>query len=110
MDPNANLSEQSYLLGYGADIDRVGRLRLIELRRALSDWLANGGFKPDWTAYPDAANAFHTWRTGKTSNYARTKPRVSVVCLECGKRWKVSPNASTLQCSKCNSVDIDVVT
>ncbi len=32
--------------------------------------------------------------------------RISVVCMECGKKWKtasVSP-----QCSRCNSVDIEV--
>ena len=34
--------------------------------------------------------------------------KVPVVCVECGKKWKVSPNAVTLQCSKCNSVDIEV--
>ena len=35
-------------------------------------------------------------------------PRVAVVCSECGRRWHVSPNAATLQCAKCNSVDIEV--
>ena len=34
--------------------------------------------------------------------------KVPVKCNECGKAWKVSPNAVTLQCSRCNSVDIDV--
>lgn len=34
--------------------------------------------------------------------------RILVRCAECGKAWRVSPNASCLQCSKCNSVDIDV--
>lgn len=34
--------------------------------------------------------------------------RVPVKCNECGKTWKVKPDASP-QCSKCNSVDIDVV-
>jgi hypothetical protein len=34
--------------------------------------------------------------------------RIKVVCLECGRTWKVSPNAVTLQCTRCNSVDIDV--
>jgi endogenous inhibitor of DNA gyrase (YacG/DUF329 family) len=34
--------------------------------------------------------------------------RILVQCNECGKRWKVSPQADP-QCSRCNSVDIDVV-
>lgn len=36
--------------------------------------------------------------------------KVKVVCNECGKRWSVSATTKTgPQCSKCNSVDIDVV-
>lgn len=34
--------------------------------------------------------------------------KVKVVCLECGRKWKVSPKANDLQCTKCNSVDIEV--
>lgn len=33
---------------------------------------------------------------------------VRVRCNECGRRWSVSPNAPTPQCSRCNSVDVEV--
>lgn len=33
--------------------------------------------------------------------------RIKVVCLECGKKFTVGPNADP-QCSRCNSVDIEV--
>lgn len=33
--------------------------------------------------------------------------RVSLVCNECGKQWKVRPNADP-QCPKCNGVDYEV--
>jgi hypothetical protein len=36
-------------------------------------------------------------------------PRVRVRCLECGRRWSVSPAARTTpQCRGCNSVDVEV--
>jgi Zn finger protein HypA/HybF involved in hydrogenase expression len=34
--------------------------------------------------------------------------RIKVVCLECGKRWSVSPKSDP-QCPKCNGVDYEVV-
>ena len=34
--------------------------------------------------------------------------KVPVVCNECGRTWKVSANAVTLECSRCGGVDIDV--
>lgn len=33
--------------------------------------------------------------------------KITVVCNECGKRWKVSP-CSDPQCPRCNSVDFEV--
>lgn len=33
---------------------------------------------------------------------------VTLICNECGKKWRVSPNASDPQCPKCNSVDWEV--
>ncbi len=36
-------------------------------------------------------------------------PKIKLKCNECGKTWKVSPNASDPQCKNCNSVDWDVV-
>ena len=56
MDPNANLAEQQTIL----DNDTIDRARLRELREALADWLANGGFEPNWTAY-SASSAYHLW-------------------------------------------------
>lgn len=59
MDPNANLAEQERLLD---SQERHDRRRLSELRHALEDWLAGGGFAPDWNKYPDASKAFKKWR------------------------------------------------
>jgi len=36
-----------------------------------------------------------------------TRVKIGVVCLECGKRWKVGPNASP-ECPKCGGTDFDV--
>jgi Zn finger protein HypA/HybF involved in hydrogenase expression len=33
--------------------------------------------------------------------------KIPVVCNECGKQWKVHPNADP-QCPKCGGVDFDV--
>ncbi len=39
----------------------------------------------------------------------KAKPeRVKLVCQECGKTWRVSPNANDPQCPKCNGVDYEV--
>lgn len=59
MDPNANLKEQNDLLNAESLSDKRRRA---ELRRALADWLWSGGFKPDWSKYPDAAKAFRKWQ------------------------------------------------
>lgn len=73
MDPNANLQEQERIIDRLAVIDAVGnrripddvfaewreaRQRLRELRNALTDWLAIGGFEPDWSAAPNARNYY----------------------------------------------------
>lgn len=34
--------------------------------------------------------------------------RIPVTCNECGKSFRVSPNASDPQCPKCGSVDLEV--
>lgn len=62
MDPNANLSEQSYLLSYGHGIDKRGERRLRELRIDLLEWMQKGGFEPNWDDYPEATKAFNAWR------------------------------------------------
>lgn len=63
MDPNANLQEQEriVLLAERRPLDRVqfresraAQARLKELRWALSRWLANNGFEPDWSLAPVA--------------------------------------------------------
>ena len=37
-----------------------------------------------------------------------TVVKISVQCNECGKKWRVSPNADP-QFPKCNSVDFEVL-
>lgn len=59
MDPNANLAEQASLLGATSSHDKQRRS---ELRRALSLWLARGGFAPDWSKHPQAAKEFRAWQ------------------------------------------------
>jgi len=63
MDPNANLKEQHELLAKRADgpLHNYDRYRLHELRTALREWIAGGGFVPDWTRYPEAADNYGTW-------------------------------------------------
>jgi hypothetical protein len=62
MDPLANLREQAALLYQD---DKVSQSRLYELRRDLRDWIARGGFTPDWKATAETATAwgaFLAWR------------------------------------------------
>jgi Zn finger protein HypA/HybF involved in hydrogenase expression len=35
-------------------------------------------------------------------------PKVKMECLECGKKFSVSPKNSDLSCPKCHGVDVDV--
>lgn len=58
MDPNANLKEQAELLNATSNYDKRRRS---ELRQALQAWIANGGFAPDWSAYPEATKAYKQW-------------------------------------------------
>ena len=58
MDPNANLAAQGRLLDASSTYDKRRRA---ELRRALQGWIANGGFQPDWKAYPAATKAYRKW-------------------------------------------------
>jgi Zn finger protein HypA/HybF involved in hydrogenase expression len=43
------------------------------------------------------------------SRAVQKQAKVKLECLECGRKWSVSPNAADPQCPKCNSVDLDVV-
>jgi hypothetical protein len=56
MDPNANLAEQQALMERSSVLGKSevakNKPRLAELRTALSDWLAAGGFEPNWKEYP----------------------------------------------------------
>lgn len=37
-------------------------------------------------------------------------PKLTLVCLECGKKRKVSPTASNDECPKCgNAIDFEVI-
>ncbi len=62
MDPNANLAEQERIInnakanGVVSVVSRNPRLR--ELRLALAEWMNRGGFEPDWTAAPNAAQYY----------------------------------------------------
>jgi hypothetical protein len=38
-----------------------------------------------------------------------TPAKVAVRCNECGRKWKVSPNAATLECARCGGCDIDPI-
>lgn len=65
MDPNANLQEQERILtarrsGNVARRYQAGRLR--ELRDALATWLHGGGFQPDWSKCPLAADYWRHMR------------------------------------------------
>ena len=63
MDPNANLQEQEAILTNWTIRADIARLR--ELRIALRDWLAAGGFEPTWTEYPIAARYYRGQRRYK---------------------------------------------
>jgi hypothetical protein len=62
MDPDANLKEQDQLVQLEQP-DTHDRARLTELRRALREWIARGGFAPNWPAYPAGAASFKHWQT-----------------------------------------------
>ena len=67
MDPNANLQEQERTI-IARDavkfVDPFGsehlayRAALRQLRAELNEWLAKGGFEPEWDKYPLASRYF----------------------------------------------------
>ena len=59
MDPDANFAEQVRLLNAETPADKARRR---ELRLALAEWLARGGFSPDFGASPETWRAFKKWR------------------------------------------------
>lgn len=63
MDPNANLQSQAYLIK--GSLDAYAKRRLLELRQALQEWLAHGGFEPLWEEFPEASIAYHAWKQAK---------------------------------------------
>jgi hypothetical protein len=53
MDPNANIAEQDRIMAIPyAQRTRAAHARLRELRAALDEWRARGGFDPEWGTYP----------------------------------------------------------
>lgn len=64
MDPNQNLTEQNDILelrklpGYAKN---AAGGRMLELRRALAEWMMKGGFAPDWSCHPEAARLYKAW-------------------------------------------------
>lgn len=71
MDPNANLQEQSELIAECSEYERdstmghpaygEARTQLTERREDLYQWLARGGYAPDWSRHPEAAGAYKQW-------------------------------------------------
>ena len=55
MDPDANLDEQERLMLYGNARTKAETERLKDLRAALGQWLARGGYEPKWSKCPVAA-------------------------------------------------------
>lgn len=60
MDPNANLAEQDQIAQLPKQ-HNYDRYRLYDLRVALRDWLASGGFEPDWAKYPAGTASYRKW-------------------------------------------------
>jgi len=61
MDPDDNLAEQA---------ERpINKDRLLELRIALTDWLAQGGFEPDWSKHESTSKAFRSWCIDRGHTY-----------------------------------------
>jgi hypothetical protein len=59
MDPNANAAEQETIMNTPyRQRTPVQHARLRELRRALDDWRAAGGYEPDWIQYPHLARRY----------------------------------------------------
>lgn len=75
MDPNANLAEQDELIREMGEYEQDGvtwhpaylnaKADLRERRAYLSDWLARGGFEPDWLACPKAAAYYGKGRSDR---------------------------------------------
>lgn len=70
MDPNANLAEQAQLVDV-QDRDDIARRR--GLRISLREWTLNGGYPPDWSAFPAASLAYRRWlrQSAKFQDLAR---------------------------------------
>lgn len=90
MDPQANLTEQAELLLFTDPATHAARL--LELRVALRDWLARGGFEPDWTDSPYAAQQFTRWlyptrahRWGPGPGEPDPAPSSDPGCGDCGR-------------------------
>ena len=56
MDPNATLREIAYQLSRGMNADAS----IDDSVEHLRNWLANGGFAPDWSAEPLATSYYNT--------------------------------------------------
>lgn len=61
MDPNATLQAIEWELD---EVEKTGKDSPVidDLVRGLRDWLAKGGFRPDWDSYPRGAECFCTRR------------------------------------------------
>lgn len=78
MDPNANLEAQAELLRKIALLNPCTEKRRLQrelrtLRLALTEWLAKGGFEPDWANYPATNKYFGVVVVGGFSRGSKMK-------------------------------------
>lgn len=90
MDPNANIQEQERILTTGEPA-RADRARLATLRAALREWIANGGFAPEWRTAPRASRYYRIpasrLRASGTSPAAR-RTRDAQTGIPVGSRYR----------------------
>jgi len=62
----------------------------------------------DKAAIADEPAATQTESAEEAGGRKNSAEKIQLKCNECGKRFKVSPNASDPSCPKCHGVDYDV--
>ena len=60
MDPNVTLRELDTLICPAGPLSD----EFLELAQALSGWLRNGGFEPNWDDYPRGTKLWKLWKKG----------------------------------------------
>ncbi len=64
--------------------------------------------RPAGTVDVEAIDGSRYWRVSGLPFAAAKPERIALVCQECGKTWRVSPQAADPRCPKCGSVDWEV--